>query len=252
MPSQHRETLFLERRAPSLLVVTCLIVVREIARAAARSRELVERVRRASSRFARAVTVYTYTRIRIRIKRFTVYTVASFWRTRAEPNPPQPAAARPPPYVPTHLFIFLSRSTDEQTLWDFHSPCPANELFPPFLLPSSFAYFSSAILFLSRREPGRRAATCDSAVPADFLITAFANRLYRALSMVSACEQKGCLSARKSKYVIRISLWREQRREPGKPGIGELETRGFSFAILDFGISSFLLSGFRARGRRVA
>lgn len=246
MPSQHRETLFLERRAPSLLVVTCLIVVREIARAAARSRELVERVRRASSRFARAVTVYTYTRIRIRIKRFTAYAVASFWRTRAEPNPPQPAR----PYVPTHLFIFLSRSTDEQTLWDFHSPCPANALFPPFLLPSSFTYFSSAILFLSRREPERRAATRDSAVPADFLITAFADRPYRALSMVSACEQKGCLSARKSKYVIRISLWREQRREPGKPRIGELETRGFSFVILDFGISR--LSAFWTRGRRIA
>lgn len=193
MPSQHRETLFLKRRTPSLLVVTCLNVVREIARAAASSRELVERVRRASSRFARAVTVYTYTRIRIRIKRFTVYTVASFWRTRAEPNPPQPAPP-PSPYVPTHLFIFLSRSTDEQTLWDFHSPCPVNALFPPFLLPpSSFTYFSSAILFLSRREPERRAATCDSAVPADFLITAFANPLYRAPSMASAREQEGCL-----------------------------------------------------------
>lgn len=111
MPSQHRETLFLERRAPSLLVVTCLIVVREIARAAARSRELVERVRRASSRFARAVTVYTYTRIRIRIKRFTVYTVASFWRTRAEPNPPQPA----PPRMCLRIFLFscLDRPTNK-------------------------------------------------------------------------------------------------------------------------------------------
>lgn len=112
MPSQHRETLFLKRRTPSLLVVTCLNVVREIARAAASSRELVERVRRASSRFARAVTVYTYTRIRIRIKRFTVYTVASFWRTRAEPNPPQPA---PPLPVCAYASFYFPVSIDRRT-----------------------------------------------------------------------------------------------------------------------------------------
>lgn len=94
----------------SLLVVTRLIVVREIVRTAARSRQLVVRVRRASSRFARAVTVYTYTRIRIRIKRFTVYTVALFWRTRA-----RNLTRRSPPPVCAYASFYFLVSIDRRT-----------------------------------------------------------------------------------------------------------------------------------------
>lgn len=66
------------------------------------------------------------------------------------------------------------------------------------------------IPFSTRTGAERRVATCDTAVPADFLIAAFADRLYRAPT-----EKLPFLA--KANTAIRISLWRKQRREPGKP-----------------------------------
>lgn len=233
MPSQHRETLFVERRA---VVASCYLSHR---RAWNRTdcRE-VSRTRRESSACLLPFRQgHTYTCIRIRIKRFTRYTIALFWRTRAEPNPPQPATRM-------CLRIFLFSRLDR----------PTNKLSATFTLRArqtrsfhrrfSFPLRSRAspprfYSFLDANRSGaeRRVATCDTAVPADFLITAFADRLYRAPT-----EKLPFLA--KANTAIRISLWREQRREPGKPWIGESETRaGFSSASPDFGISGFPLSG---------
>lgn len=206
---------FFQKGVSSLLVVTCLIVVREIVRTAARSRELVERVRRASSRFARAVTVYTYTRIRIRIKRFTVYTIALFWRTRA-----RNLTRRSPPPVRAYASFYFLVSIDQRTnSLGLSLSVPGKRALSTFaLLPSSFAYFSSAILFLSRREPVRRAAPRRATAPYQRIFQSPSSIIgFIAPYRRRVRANRNVASSRKSKYVIRISLWRKQRREPGKP-----------------------------------
>lgn len=232
MPSQHRETLFVERRA---VVASCYLSHRR-AWNHTDCRE-VSRTRRESSACLLPFRQgHTYTCIRIRIKRFTRYTIALFWRTRAEPNPPQPATRM-------CLRIFLFSRLDR----------PTNKLSATFTLRArqtrSF-HRRFSFRLRSRASPPRFYSFLDanrSGAARRDVRHRCASRLFnRRLrwSTLSRANRKKLPFLAKANTAIRISLWRKQRREPGKPWIGESETRaGFSSASPDFGISGFLLSG---------
>lgn len=106
MPSQHRETLFVERRA---VVASCYLSHRR-AWNHTDCREVSRNRRESSACLLPFRQGHTYTCIRIRIKRFTRYTIALFWRTRAEPNPPQPATRM---CLRIFLFSRLDRPTNK-------------------------------------------------------------------------------------------------------------------------------------------